>query len=39
MSLNEPETTEVEGPRCHGTQVEQLLSAFIAKATNWCQSF
>ena len=31
MSLHERETTEVECPRCHSTQVEQLLSTFIAK--------
>jgi putative FmdB family regulatory protein len=31
MSLKEHETKQVQCPHCHGTQVGQLLSTFIAK--------
>ena len=33
MSISERETKQVQCPHCHGTQVEQLLSAFIAKTS------
>jgi putative FmdB family regulatory protein len=33
MSLKEHETQQVQCPHCHGTQVEQLLSTFIAKTS------
>jgi putative FmdB family regulatory protein len=33
MSLKEHETHQVQCSRCHGIQVEQLLSAFIAKTS------
>jgi len=33
MSLTEHETKQLECPHCHGTQVEQQLSTFIAKTS------
>jgi putative FmdB family regulatory protein len=33
MSLIEHETRKVECPHCHGVQVEQRLSTFIAKTS------
>ena len=33
MSLKEHETRQVECPHCHGAQVDQLLSTFIAKTS------
>jgi putative FmdB family regulatory protein len=33
MSISEHETKHVQCPHCHSTQVEQLLSTFIAKTS------
>ena len=33
MSITEHETKQVECPHCHGAQVEQLLSTFIARTS------
>lgn len=33
MSMAEHEAKQVECPRCHGVQVDQLLSSFFAKTS------